>query len=212
MEAKEGAIRMTRDQLISFSARVADAFRAKRIKAPVHLPSETQADHLIRIFHDFKPGDWLFSNWRSMWHCLLAGWPEDELFDAICQGRSMYLMSRKYRTICSSIVGGILPIALGVAAGVKRSQTSEPNEIPPEMPRVWVFVGDMTATTGLFHEFKQYARGHDLPVRIVVEDNGLSTDTNTLAAWGTEGGIIPVESYLYERNVPHVGIGEHVQF
>jgi TPP-dependent pyruvate/acetoin dehydrogenase alpha subunit len=129
--------------------------------------------------------------------------PEEELFDAILAGRSMYINSAKHRVLCSSIVGGILPIAAGVALGSKRNGGCE---------KVWVMIGDMCATTGLFHEFKQFVRGHDLPVRIIVEDNTLSTDTPTLPAWGSEGGIVPVETYKYERTTPHVGIGTYVAF
>src|SRR5262245_49376678 len=137
-----------REQLIAFSHRIAEAFKAKQIKAPVHLCSETQADDLIRIMGSFRPGvDWLFGTWRNAFHCLLAGWPEEELFAEILAGKGMYLHSWDRRIFCSSIVGGTLPIAAGVALGIKRNGGRE---------RVYVFVGDMAATTGLFHEFKQF--------------------------------------------------------
>lgn len=207
----------TPERLCAFSNRVADAFRNKRIKSPVHLCSETQAAPLIEIFRDFRPGiDYLFSNWRNSFHCLLAGVPEDELFDAILAGRSMYFCSREHRIICSSIVGGILPIALGVALGIKRSEVAAAGyRLPDEWgsrPRVHCFIGDMCARTGLFHEFKQFCEGHDLPVRVVVEDNGFSTNAITAFTWGFQSEPLDMVSYKYARTWPHCGLHERVSF
>ncbi len=72
----------------------------------------------------------------------------------------------------------------------------------------------MTSRTGIFHEFVQYAEGHSLPVRVVVEDDGLSVCTPTLVAWGKHG---PKDSHLvrryrYERTTPHSGVGQYVAF
>lgn len=198
---------VSKEQLIAFRDRVAASFEAKQIGSPVHLNSDEQAEHLIRIFQDVRPDDYVFSTWRSQWHCLLKGWPEEELFQEILAGRSMYLMSSKYRVLCSSIVGGHLPIAAGVALGIKKRGGSE---------RVWVFCGDMCASGGLFGEFNDFTCGHNLPISIVEEDNGLSTDTPTADAWGDgcpgEGGGVRFHHYAYKRNRPHVGIGKTVQF
>lgn len=197
----------TAERLIQFERRVADAFLAKRIKAPVHLCSDGQAQPLIDIFRDVQPDDWVFSTWRSHFHCLLRGVPEDEVFDAILAGRSMYLQFPKYNVFSSAIVGGILPIALGVAHGIRRTTSAA---------TVWAFVGDMAARTGLFHETKQYAIGNQLPLRFVIEANGLSTDTPTDIAWGRnkwEDDDDPyIRGYEYTRNYPHVGVGSHVTF
>lgn len=201
---------MTAEQLIAFERRVADAFEAKQIAAPVHLCSDEQAEPLVRIFRDFKPGDWLCSTWRSHFHCLLAGWPEEELFQAILDGRSMYLCSAKYRTICSAIVGGILPIAAGLAMG-EHCRFFEYGGMV-SCRTIWVCVGEMTARTGLFHEFRQYCEGHRLPVRVVVEDNGLSTNAKTEDVWGRASMPIPISSYRYARNWPHVATGQYVSF
>lgn len=197
-------VKWTKDRLVAFENRVADAFNAKQIRAPVHLCSDSQADHLIRIFQEVQPKDWIFSNWRSMWHCLLKGVPEEELFQAILDGRSMTYCSKEHRIICSSIVGGHLPIAAGVAMGIKLLCGPE---------KVWVFVGDSAARTGIYSEFVDFASGHSLPVSIVQEDNGYSTDTPTNAAWGGESqGMLNYFHYEYERTRPHVGTGEYVTF
>ncbi len=195
----------TKERLIAFEERVKQAFLDKQIHAPIHLSGGNE-DALLDIFREVQPQDWVFSGWRSHYHALLKGIPEDELFQQILEGRSMYVMSKKHGFVCSSIVGGILPIAAGVAAGIKRK-----GNWYPYTPTVHVFVGDMTARTGLFHEFLEYCRGQDLPVRVVTEDNGLSTNTPTKKVWGS-GWKLRTTYYQYQRMYPHVGVGEHVAF
>lgn len=199
----------TRESLIAFEQRVADAFLAKKIRAPVHLSGGNE-DQLLEIFKEVRPQDWVFSTWRSHYHALLKGCPEEWVFAEILAGRSMYLMSREHRLLCSSIVGGILPIAAGVALGATRNGTGE---------RVWVFVGDMTARTGLMHEFVQLCEGWNLPARVVVEDNGMSTNTPTEEAWGAESWYgqnwpFPLlrSWHNYTNTYPHVGVGKFVSF
>ncbi len=197
----------TAESLCDFTERVRRAFLERRILSPVHLCSDTQAQPLLDAFREVEPHDWVCSNWRSSFHALLKGIPEEELFSAILAGKSMFIMSMEHRFLASSIVGGMLPIACGLAIGIKRAGGGE---------RVHVFVGDMTARTGLFHEFVQYCDGHELPVRVVVEDNGMSTNTPTARAWGSTvewlADNVPVTHYRYERTEAHVGVGERVEF
>jgi len=193
----------TPQSLSAFSDRVKAAFLAKQIAAPVHLCDDAQAEPLIEIFKSIRPQDAVFGTWRSSFHALLKGIPEDEVFQMILEGRSMYLMSRQYRFMASSIVGGILPIALGVADGIKRTG---------EDAKCYVFVGDMTEKTGLANEFVRYAQCNELPIIVTVEDNGLSTNTPTQSAWGQSTKPLLYGSYRYTRTVPHVGVGGHVQF
>ncbi len=208
----------TVESLTAFTERIRIAFLAKSIPGPVHLCSSTQAEPLIDIFKNIRPQDWVFSTWRSSFHALLKGIPEADVFAQILEGRSMYLSSREHRFYCSSIVGGILPIALGVAAGIKMMEREfihkGHDESLAALPKVWVFIGDMTARTGLYHEFCQYASGHDLPIRVIIENNGLSTNANTEQTWGTTPtpSKSRVGRYYYHRNLPHVGIGQKVQF
>ena len=196
-------VQHTKESLIAFEERVKQAFLDKRILAPVHLSGNNE-EQLIEIFKDVRPQDWVFSTWRSHYHALLKGIPEDELFQMILEGRSMYLNSRKHKFVCSSIVGGILPIACGVALANKRLNLDE---------RVFVFIGDMTARTGIFDEFSQYAVGHDLDVKVIIENNGLSTNTPTENVWGRKENIrLWPETYSYTRDFPHVGVGQYVAF
>ncbi len=188
--------------LIAFRDRVADAFREKRIRAPVHFPGGEE-EQMIAAMSDIRPDDWLCVGWRSMYAALLKGIPEEWVFGEILAGRSMYLMSKEYRLVGSSIVGGILPVACGLAMGIKR--LGRPG-------RVFVVIGDMTARTGLWHEFYDYCTGHGLPIRVVVADNGFSTNADTRATWGNMHQPPPISRFKYTRTMPHVGLAQRVSF
>ncbi len=121
----------------------------------------------------------------------------------ILAGRSIALCYSKYRVLSSAIVGGVLPIAVGLGMGIKRSI---------ENATVHVFLGDMTAETGIAHECMKYARNFDLPVYWHIEDNGRSVCTDTKQAWGA-GGISRVDRFEYNGSKwPHAGAGKRVQF
>lgn len=189
---------MTKQELIDFEAEVAMRFEGGEIRAPIHL-SDGNEDQLIEIFREIKEDSWVFSNWRSHYHALLKGIPRDLVMAEILAGRSMSLHFPSYRFFTSSIVGGILPIACGVAAAGAE---------------VWCFVGDMTASIGAFWDALQYAEGHRLPVKFIIEDNGLSTNTPTNEAWGDGvGGVQIARRYHYTRRLyPHVGSGKYIAF
>lgn len=194
---------MTREELIAFETEVADAFKAKRIKGPVHLSGGNE-DQVIEIFKRIQRDDWVFSTYRSHYHALLHGIPRDWLMAEILAGRSMNISSPAHRFYTSAIVGGCLPIAVGVAAALKRQGSPR---------RVWCFVGDMAKHSGAFSEAFWFAAGHGLPVQLIVEDNGMSVDTPTEECWspvGNIGNLCPHEEYKYERTYPHSGIGHHV--
>jgi len=155
---------------------------------------------LIEIFKRYQADDWIFSTWRNHYHWLLSGRDPDELKKQIIEGHSMHVFDDKFFT--SAIVGGIAPIAVGVALALKKQNS--PN-------RVWCFLGDMGSMTGLARESIRYACGHDLPVIFVIEDNGLSVKTNTQEAWG-QADTEKAMRYKYERKYPHAGCGVFVLF
>ena len=194
---------MHASDLIAFEKDIADAFERGEIHGPVHLSGGNE-DQLIHLFKEVDRGDWLFSTWRSHFHALLHGIPQEKVMAEILAGRSMNLCFPEHRFYTSAIVGGILPIAVGVAAALKRQGSER---------MVWCCVGDMAATTGVFHETSTYALRQDLPIKFIVEDNGLSTNTPTDETWGmTWGSWDKVKRYTYKRTVPHCGIGKWVNF
>lgn len=193
---------LTSSDLIAFEDEVKAAFEAGKIRGPVHLAGGNE-EQLIEIFSEVKPTDWVFATYRNHYHALLHGVPRDRVMAEILAGRSMNLTFTDYNFVTSAIVGGILPIAVGVAAALKRREPYR---------HVWCFVGDMAASIGAFHEAFSYAKHHDLPITFVIEDNGLSCDSPTDECWGTEPSSDKKLRYFYERKHPHVGTGKYVSF
>ena len=189
---------MTRDDLIAFEESIADEFNAGKIPYPIHLESGNEGE-LIRIFADVRPQDWVFTSWRGHLKALLKGVPQESLRDAIRRGESMALRFPAYRVYGSAIVGGTIPIALGVALAIKRKG---------EDARVHCFLGDMTSLTGIAHECMNY--GRNLPIRWIIEDNGVSVCTITKEVW--PDGLINFVKYSYKSKWPHAGAGVRVQF
>ena len=192
---------LTAEDLIAFEDDIAKEFEAGNIRAPVHLAGGNERK-LIKIFEEIGPYDWICCAWRAHYHALLRGVPAYDLKKAIMAGRSIALCFPAYRVISSAIVGGIAPIAVGLAWSIKQRQATE---------KVWVFIGDMTSRSGIYSEASRYAGGHELPIRWVVEDNGLSVVTDTKEVWGKNVGIHR-QTYQYEMTRPHVGIGKFVKF
>lgn len=196
---------MTAAELIAFETKIADAFNAAKIRAPVHLYDGNE-QAMINIFAHVKPQDWVACSWRSHYQCLLKGVPPDELEAEIMAGRSISLCFPKQRIVSSAIVGGIIPIALGIAMAVKRAGGDE---------TVWVFVGDMTRETGIFHECFKYVCNWGLSVRFICEDNRKSVCTDTRAVWNSNGPAplrLNDHTYEYAPHYPHAGAGQRVQF
>ena len=193
---------LTASDLMAFELEVKEAFEDGKIRGPVHLAGGNEAE-LIRIFQLVRPGDWVFATYRSHFHALLHGIPRERVMAEIMAGRSMNLSFPEYRFVTSAIVGGCLPIAVGVAAAIKRKK--EPNQ-------VWCFVGDMAASIGTFHDAYHYATRHDLLINFVIEDNGLSCDSPTEECWGLSTSKTPPVHYFYKRQYPHVGTGKFIQF
>ena len=141
----------TIESLRAFEQRVVDSFKNKEIRAPVHLYYGNE-EGMIKIFGYVQLQDWVFCSWRSHYQCLLKGVPEDELMDEIKKGHSISLNFPKYNIFSSAIVGGNIPIAVGVAYGNKLKNINS---------HVWCFIGDMTAETGTFYENWKYSINYD---------------------------------------------------
>lgn len=189
--------------LIGFEKKMADHWESGRVRGPIHL-SDGNEEQLIEIFKRVKSNDWVFSTWRSHYHALLKGVPSEWLEEEILAGRSITIVNNEYNFYSSAIVGGIIPIAVGVAISNKRNNIDS---------TVWCFVGDMTYETGIFMENYKYSKNFDLPIRFVVEDNGVSTYTPTSEAWGIKSEVPnDVVWYEYEKKWPHYGTGKWVVF
>jgi TPP-dependent pyruvate/acetoin dehydrogenase alpha subunit len=203
---------LTAADLIAFEEEVCELFADKKILAPIHLDNGNE-EQLIRIFKDYvNEKDWICGSWRQHYKALLKGVPREDLMQAILDGKSISLCFPKQRVISSAIVGGILPIGVGLAIGLKSSLSKS---------KVVCFVGDMTAETGIFHECLKYSTNHQLPILFVIEDNGKSVCTPTRKVWNQQ--ILTYEPlnyvvahnllyYKYESRFPHAGGLTRVQF
>jgi pyruvate dehydrogenase E1 component alpha subunit len=194
---------INKKDLINFELDIKKIYESGKIKAPIHLSGNNE-DSLINIFRKIKKNDWVFSTWRNHYHALLKGIPIDWLKKEIVDGRSMGINNIKYKFYSSAIVAGTIPIALGVAKALKLKKKNH---------KVWVFIGDMTFETGMFHECYKYAKNHKLPLKFIVEDNNLSTNTPTNKVWVKKSKIPKdVIYYKYKRKYPHHGTGGWVLF
>ena len=195
-------------ELISFENSIAELYNQGKIRSPVHLYNGNE-DFLINIFKEITQQDWVFCSWRSHYQCLLKGVEPEILRSAIIQGRSIALCFPEKRIFSSAIVGGQIPIALGVALEIKRSG---------KLDHVYCFMGDMTSETGIAQSAFKYSLNFNLPITFIVEDNNLSVCTDTRKVWGSSKLQYEITSnskiiyYKYSNKYPHAGAGTRVQF
>lgn len=197
---------ISKEELIQFEEEIAQLFLDKQILSPIHL-SKGNEEQLIEIFdrHQIDHNDWVFSTHRSHYHALLKGIPKEWLREEILKNRSIHIFNKEHKFFSSAIVGGVCPIAVGVAYSLTLH--------PPVASRVFCFIGDMAAETGIFHECWKYSNAFCLPLTFIVEDNGFSTNTPTKEVWRDyrlQHRI--VDKYGYKRGYPHVGVGPWVTF
>lgn len=215
---------LTVEELQAFEEDIAIEFDAGNIRAPVHSENGNE-DQLREIFKEIDPNDYVCGTWRQHYKCLLKGVPPAQLKADIMAGKSITLCYRQFNIFSSAIVGGIIPIALGIAFDLKRKQSTQ---------KVWCFVGDMTSLTGAFHEALLYANNFDLPIVFVIEDNNKSVCTDTRKTWGIvtnpygpwgnefknfyrPGKVYKnngkfIRYYEYVSKWPHAGFGKRIQF
>lgn len=205
-------VKLTAQDLVKFEEDVCELFKAKKIRSPIHIDDGNE-NQLIEIFKNYATEtSWVCATWRSHFKCLLKGVPPEKLKQAICDNHSIGLCFAEHRVISSAIVGGIIPIALGLAMGIKRNNNDN---------NVLCFIGDMGSETGAAHEAIKYSAAHNLPVWWVVEDNNVSVCTDTRKTWNMErltyepenyqGGVVKVREnvlyFKYKSRFPHSGTG-----
>jgi len=197
--------------LQNFESEVIRKYKEGNTYGPVHLSGSedgSQEEALINIFKKIDKKDWVFTTHRSHYHALLKSQNKKWLMnEIIVKAQSSHINSKKYKIFSSAIVGGIIPIALGVAMGIKLTKGKE---------KVWCFIGDMAAHMGQFLEAVKYSYIFALPITFVIEDNGLGCNTPTEEVWSCAGNPClcynNVIKYKYKRKYPHYGIGEWIIF
>ena len=200
---------MNKRDLILFEEEIATLFNSGKIRAPVHLYKGNE-EKIINVFRNIKKNDWVFCSWRSHYQCLLKGVPAKKVKEEILAGRSISLCFPKYKIFSSALVGGSLPIAVGTAMSIKYKKEKD--------CKVYCFMGEMTAETGIAHECIKYSRNFKLPIHFIVEDNEKSVCTDTREAWNQKKLSFEnindeyVTYYKYKTTYPHAGAGIRVQF
>jgi len=199
---------MKKIDLIKFENDIAAIFNSGKIRAPIHLYSGNEKV-LIKFFKKIKKNDWVFCSWRSHYQCLLKGVPPKKLKKEILEGKSISLCFPEHKIYSSAIVGGVLPIAVGMALSLKRKKSRN---------KVYCFMGEMTSETGIAHETIKYSRNKKLPIHFIVEDNRKSVCTDTRKTWSQRKLTYEKSSdkyvtyYKYNLKYPHAGAGKRVQF
>ncbi len=200
---------VTKEDIISFEKEIADIFATGVIRGPVHLRSGRE-DQLIEIFKDIGSDDYVLGHWDSHELALLKGVPREAVKQLILEGRSISLCFPEHKVLCSGIVGSLMGVAAGIAWNLKREN---------KKGSVYLFCGEMSAETGIFHEAVKYAVHFDLPVKYVVCDNGVSVMTNTREVWGSPDPWFKDTKYeskiiyfKYTNGYPHSGLGKLIKF
>ena len=139
----------------------------------------------------------------------IKGVPKDLLKKEIIDGKSISLCFPKYKIYSSAIVGGVLPISVGLALSFKRKRS---------MNKVYCFMGDMTSETGIAHETIKFSISKKLPIHFIIEDNAKSVCTDTRKTWSLKKLSYEKKNnkfitfYKYKLKYPHAGAGKRVQF
>jgi len=199
---------MNKDKLINFENDICNLFENRKIRAPIHLYSNNERQ-LIKIFKKIQKNDWVVSTWRSHYQCLLKGVPEKTLKKEIIKGNSIALCFPKYKIFSSAIVGGNLPIAVGIAMSIKRKKQKN---------KVFCFIGDMTSESGIAYETIKYSFNYNLPIHFIIEDNNLSVCSDTRKVWKIKKLFFEknknskITIYKYKNKFPHAGVGKRIQF
>jgi pyruvate dehydrogenase E1 component alpha subunit len=191
---------LNKKDLQNFEKEIAKLYNDGVIKAPIHLVDNNE-EQLIEVFKNYyKEGDVILSTWRSHLHWLLSGRSPEKLKKQILDGYSMSVFDKDF--ITSSIVGGIVPIAVGIAMGLKLKKSKN---------KVMCFLGDASFECGISKESIRYAEGHDLPILFIIENNARCVRANTQEVWGRKNSK-KVIKYDYKPTYPHAGCGTYCQF
>lgn len=221
----------TRESLIAFEDRIRAHWEAGAIPSLLHLCGGNEAQ-LLDLFHDIRPGDWVFSTHRNHYHALLSGYPADELEQAILDGRSMFTFRRAQMApgLDPSYDGmwdgahlyssAILAGTCGIAAGVAWTCRSMFHPRGHLAPHVWCFLGDGAEEEGHFYESALFVEANDLPCTFIIEDNDRQVETPKSVRRGGRRIEAPldhfdcVKRYHYTPTYPHAGSGckHHITF
>lgn len=151
---------------------IAGLYPEQEMRCPVHLCSGQEAI-AVGVCANLKKNDYVLSNHRSHGHYLAKGGDLKAMLAEIygkatgcCKGKggSMHLVDLSVNYMGSTpIVGGVIPVATGVAFGTILKQKNGIVTV--------VFLGDAATEEGVFCESLNFAALKKLPVIFVCENN-----------------------------------------
>ncbi len=163
-----------------FEETVDDLFARGLVHGTMHLSIGQEASAVGSVFA-LRDEDYILSTHRGHGHCIAKGADINLMMaeflgkeTGYCRGRggSMHIADMEGRNLgANGVVGGGIPLAVGVGLSLKMRQTDE---------IVMGFFGDGAANQGAFHEALNMAAIWTLPVVYVCENNqyGMSMSTN----------------------------------
>jgi len=154
-----------------FEEKCAELYNAQKIRGFVHLYDGEEAC-AVGVMQALEPQDAIVATYRDHGHALVRGVPINAIMAEMfgkkegCsggRGGSMHLFDAKTNFYGgNAIVGGGLPLALGLGLAAKRQHTERV---------VACFHGDGAMAEGVFHETMNLAVLWQVPVLFVCENN-----------------------------------------
>jgi pyruvate dehydrogenase E1 component alpha subunit len=197
---REKLRKMMYDMLLGrrFEEKAAEAYALGKIGGFCHLYIGQEAV-AIGAIHALEPEDYVMTAYREHVHALQMGLsPEHvmaELYgraDGTSKGKggSMHMFSAEKNYLGGhGIVGGQIPLALGVAWKIKYRQE----------PRVMqVYLGEAAVNQGAFHESLNMAALWQLPLVIIVENNRFGMGT----AWERASSLYDISQKASAYAIP----------
>ena len=181
--------------------RIAERYDEGKMRCPTHLATGQEAI-AVGVCAHLTSEDIVFSGHRNHAHYLAKGGDLNRMIAEMygkqtgCshgRGGSMHLVDRDCGMYGSSaIVGGSMPLSVGVAWAFKLRGESRVGA---------VFFGDAGVEPGMFHECMNFAALHKLGVLLVCENNGYATMTTF-----EERQCVPIAERAASYGVPGVRV------
>ena len=158
-------------QIRAFEEQAEKSYMAGKINGTMHLSIGQEASAVGSI-SVLKPTDYIIGHHRGHGLCIAKGANLDLMMaefygkeTGYCRGRggSMHIADMEGRNLgANGVVGGGLPMAVGVGIGLKMKKAKEV---------LLCFFGDGAASTGAFHESMILAELFQVPVVFICENN-----------------------------------------
>jgi len=178
-----------------FEEKVSQMYREGHIPGFIHLyiGEEAVAAGFCGILRE---GDYVVSTHRGHAHCILRGADLGKLMAEICgratgyckgRGGSMHIFAPEVGFLgTSGIVGGSIPMAVGVALQAKLQRTGQISVS---------FFGDGASNNGTFHESLNLAALWKLPIIFVCENNLYASSVSTIRSTSVKDIAVRGTSY-----------------